>query len=207
MQIYHYHPDTREYLGHGPADPSPLEPGVWLIPANATGVQPPTAMDGKIRVWNGSAWAFEDIPAPPEPPAPEPEPEPEPEPTLEELFNSKMTAINAGKNRALDAGFLFTTGEGEEAREVLFDSDTKARLAYLELATKLGQDQTYATPWKASRGQWVVMDAALFMAVQPTYEAHIQSCFFWQAAREQELAYAYASGDKAAMLAVPTVKN
>jgi len=205
MEIYHYHSVTKEYLGSGLADPSPLEPGVWLIPANATGVQPPTAMDGKIRVWNGSAWAFEDIPAPPEPPAPEPEPEPEPEPTLEELFNSKMTAINAGKNRALDAGFLFTTGEGEEAREVLFDSDTKARLAYLELATQIQMDPAFSTAWKASTGNWVMMDVALFTALIPVYRAHVQACFEWQAAREQELAAAYASEDRSGMMAVSEV--
>lgn len=121
---------------------------------------------------------------------------------LQDLFAAKMEAINQGKNQALDAGFLFTVGEGEEARAVLFDSDAKARLAYLELATKLGQDQAYSTPWKASRGQWVTMDAALFADLQPAYEAHIQACFAWQAEREQELAAAYAAGDRATMEAM-----
>lgn len=109
---------------------------------------------------------------------------------LEDLFSAKMEAINNGKNRALDAGFLFTVGEGAEARDVLFDTDAKARLAYLELAVKLGQDSTYSTPWKASRGQWVTMGAALFAALQPAYEAHISGCFAWQAAKEQEVAAA-----------------
>lgn len=106
---------------------------------------------------------------------------------LQALVASKLKTINEGKNRALDGGFAFTIGEGEEARIVLFDSDAKARLAYLELALKLGQDPAYSTPWKASRGQWVTMDAALFAALQPAYEAHIQGCFAWQAAREQKV--------------------
>ena len=126
---------------------------------------------------------------------------------LTQLCAAKMEAVNEGKNRALDAGFLFTVGEGEDARAILFDSDAKARLAYLEFATKLGQDQSYSTPWKASRGQWVTMDAALFADLQPAYEAHIQACFAWQAEREQELAAAYAAGDRAAMEAVAEVMD
>jgi hypothetical protein len=51
------------------------------------------------------------------------------------------------------------------------------------------------------------MDAALFANLQPAYEAHIQACFAWQAAREQELAQAYAAEDRAAMEAVSTVKG
>jgi len=36
--IHHYHPETFDYLGDGEADLSPLEKGVWLIPAHATDV-------------------------------------------------------------------------------------------------------------------------------------------------------------------------
>lgn len=175
MQIYHYHPATGEYLGEGVADPSPLEPGAYLIPANATAVAPPTAMTGKVRVWRGE-WVFEDVQAG------EPTQDPEYEPTLEEVKAAKLVRINDAKNTALDGGFVH---DG-----VLFDSDSKARLAYLEFAFKLGQAPEYSTAWKASTGQWVVMDAALFMALQPAYEAHIQGCFAWQAAREMEVAAA-----------------
>lgn len=195
MQIYHYHPETGEYLGDGLADPSPLEPGKYLVPAHATTSAPPTAMAGKVRVWRGE-WVFEPM-AQGEPPV-----DPGYEPSIHDLAAAKLEAINSGKNVALDAGFRFTIGEGEGAREVIFDSDSKARLAYLELATKLGQDPAYATQWKASRGQWVTMDAALFADLQPAYEAHIQACFAWQAEREQELAAAYAAGDRAAMESV-----
>lgn len=127
----------------------------------------------------------------------------EPAVPLQDLFAAKMEAVNEGKNRALDAGFTTVVMGGEFPVAVLFDSDAKARLAYLELAVKLGQDQAYSTPWKASRGQWVTMDTALFAALQPAYEAHIQACFAWQAAREMEVAAALAlvdpeTGDEAA---------
>ena len=51
MKIYHYHPITGEYLGEGIADESPLEKGVFLIPANATGKKPPKHAEGKATVF------------------------------------------------------------------------------------------------------------------------------------------------------------
>lgn len=67
MKIYHYHPETLEYLGEGRADESPLEPGVFLIPAHATDAAPPAEVAGKTRHFEGGAWALRDIPVPPEP--------------------------------------------------------------------------------------------------------------------------------------------
>jgi hypothetical protein len=64
MDIYHYDQTTGEYLAPGTADPSPLEPGAWLIPAGATIHEPPAARDGTTRHWNGGGWEFRDIPPP-----------------------------------------------------------------------------------------------------------------------------------------------
>lgn len=71
MTIYHYHPVTKEFLGSGEADVSPLEHDVYLIPAHAVTTAPPAAQEGKFRKWNGAAWVYEDLPDPdpvPEPP-------------------------------------------------------------------------------------------------------------------------------------------
>ena len=38
------------------ADKSPLEEDVYLLPANATLVEPPECPEGKIPRWNGSSW-------------------------------------------------------------------------------------------------------------------------------------------------------
>lgn len=72
MQIYNYDADTGEYLGASTADESPLEPGVFLIPANSTTIVPPDAQDGKTINFENGAWVLKDIP--------EPEVEPEPPP-------------------------------------------------------------------------------------------------------------------------------
>ena len=61
MQIFNYHPLTREIIeGNEPsfADEDPLDPGNWLIPANATTAEPPAQQEGKIRCFVDGAWAL-----------------------------------------------------------------------------------------------------------------------------------------------------
>lgn len=69
--IYHLHPATGVFLGVGQADESPLEPGVFLLPAHSTAIEPPTFGEGQRAVFDGAAWNVEAIPAPlPPDPAP-----------------------------------------------------------------------------------------------------------------------------------------
>lgn len=56
MKIYHYHETTGEFLGADTADSSPLEPGVFLIPRNATQTQPPETGPDEVAVWREGAW-------------------------------------------------------------------------------------------------------------------------------------------------------
>ena len=74
MKIYHYNPDTGIYVGEGVADESPLEPGVWMIPANSVTTAPPNVGEDQFVVFNNGVWEVNTIPEP------EPEPEPAPEP-------------------------------------------------------------------------------------------------------------------------------
>lgn len=60
MKIYHYDQNTGEYLGDGEAAADPLEPGRWLIPAWATTIAPPEAVEGKVRYFDGLEWAYRD---------------------------------------------------------------------------------------------------------------------------------------------------
>ena len=57
MIIYHYHPEYNHFVGQDDADPSPLEPGKYLIPANATKIAPPECENGQIQIFDGTFWS------------------------------------------------------------------------------------------------------------------------------------------------------
>lgn len=44
------------YIGTTDADESPLEPGVWLIPARCVEIEPPAVTGSQWPRWNGVAW-------------------------------------------------------------------------------------------------------------------------------------------------------
>lgn len=55
--LYAYDPISGLYTGPAQADPSPLEPGVWLHPANTTETMPPTAGDREAAVYRSGGWS------------------------------------------------------------------------------------------------------------------------------------------------------
>ena len=57
MRIYNYDSATGEYLGAIEADESPLEPGVYLVPANATVKPAPALKPGEAAVFDGEIWS------------------------------------------------------------------------------------------------------------------------------------------------------
>lgn len=48
------------YVGETVADASPLEPGVWLIPARCVEVKPPVIPERKAALWDGESWQLID---------------------------------------------------------------------------------------------------------------------------------------------------
>lgn len=56
MKIYNYSPDTGAFIGESEADESPLEPGVVIIPAYATAIEPPATHAGKYPAFDGVTW-------------------------------------------------------------------------------------------------------------------------------------------------------
>jgi hypothetical protein len=61
MKIYNYHMETKHYLGSSNADESPLEPGVFLIPASATPIAPPEPQLNKVHIFNVENNSWETI--------------------------------------------------------------------------------------------------------------------------------------------------
>lgn len=56
ITAYSYHPVNKLYTGTTLAHPSPLEPGNYPPPANATLTPPPSLVDGQLAVYEGGAW-------------------------------------------------------------------------------------------------------------------------------------------------------
>lgn len=73
MFVYHWNPDTKVYVGSSEADESPLEPGVYLVPAFATlTVAPQTVANKHFLLWDEATKSWKETPIP-EPEAAEPE--------------------------------------------------------------------------------------------------------------------------------------
>ncbi|MCG9078929.1 DUF4376 domain-containing protein [Laribacter hongkongensis] len=55
MDLYHFDAAGR-HVGTSTADESPLEPGVFLVPAHATPLEPLPAGQNEVAMFDGSAW-------------------------------------------------------------------------------------------------------------------------------------------------------
>ncbi|ASJ79181.1 hypothetical protein P26059A_0029 [Curvibacter phage P26059A] len=87
--------DTNGYfVGVTTADESPLEEGVFLIPAGTVDSIPPSIPEGKLARWNGE-WTLEDIP----------QPEPEEPPVEPEPFKPKSVTMRQARLALLEAGY------------------------------------------------------------------------------------------------------
>jgi hypothetical protein len=58
MNGYNYSPLTGEYIDSVELRESPLEAGVFLVPANCTATALPEVPAGHAACWNGTAWAL-----------------------------------------------------------------------------------------------------------------------------------------------------
>lgn len=61
MEIYHYHPVTKEHIRTSPARENPKEPGKYLLPANATTVAVGSVPDGGVRVFDPSSGSWSSV--------------------------------------------------------------------------------------------------------------------------------------------------
>lgn len=111
--VYKYN-ENNCYIGTDRAFESPLEKGIFHIPANCTEIKPPEEKEGFNIKWNGTAWEYEEIPQEPEPP----------EPTLDELKAKKLTEVNAWTESKITGGFISScTGA-----PVRYDSDRDTQM-------------------------------------------------------------------------------
>lgn len=136
MRIYNYHPATREYLGQAQADESPLEPGVYLIPAFATTIEPPACPLGFIAKFDGEEWALVEYVPPVEVDEPEVAPE---EPWLDDCEI---------RLRLLDRGWL------NEVEALVADPETpRAVQIYWERSRKFKRNNVMVLQFAAALGK------------------------------------------------------
>ncbi|MDP4300336.1 hypothetical protein [Leptothrix discophora] len=62
MKVVYQTNAAGQYTGPIQADESPLEPGVWLIPAGCVEDAPPPLGDHEIARWDGTSWQVETLP-------------------------------------------------------------------------------------------------------------------------------------------------
>ncbi len=60
MKIYHYDPYSLEFTGSSDADPDPLTPGEFLLPAYSTGIAPPKFNENQIPLFLNFEWQLFD---------------------------------------------------------------------------------------------------------------------------------------------------
>jgi hypothetical protein len=171
--IYNYHQETGIFVGIDVADPSPLEPGVFLVPAYATTEAPPACGDGQHQVFRDGGWVVEDIP----------QPAPVPVLTADEVKASMWSRIKAERDRRIQSG-------GYKVGSKWFHSDTFSRTQQMGLVM-LGASIPANTPWKTMDGSTVTMTQALAGQI------------FAAAATSDIAIFAAAEAHKAAMEAIP----
>lgn len=62
MKIFHYDPDTYEYISDDIADPDPVDKGKWLIPAYTTNIEPLPPKENQIVCFIEDKWVYRDPP-------------------------------------------------------------------------------------------------------------------------------------------------
>lgn len=140
MIVHNYHFATGEYLGSSEADESPLEEGIFLIPAGATDIAPPAPQEGFVVRFAGGAWGYSPIEAPELPPTEEPTPYTPPSISDRQFFHilaidsliteaEALTAVKTGDAPAAFETFIESLPEGERfnARMLLEGATTFER--------------------------------------------------------------------------------
>lgn len=132
MKIYHYHPNTGDFVGVGIADLDPLDKKNYLIPAYSTAEAPPEITDGHYVSFVDGAWQLIANPTPviEEPPPPKTSLEIDTEKYLrransKNLLMAEMAAMNVARIKN-------GTWTVAQLTALMQDEQIKALIAHME---------------------------------------------------------------------------
>lgn len=156
--VYQYD-ESGYYTGPETAFESPLEPGIYLIPASCTETEPPQPDDGCRVRWDGSGWAQE--------PIPEPDPKPEP-PTLEELRTQKVEMANRTCESTIYSGVDAELSAGTQ--HFALTPNDQTNIDSMFTAVTLGATEY---PYHADGEKCAMYSAADIMALYVAYKSFV----------------------------------
>lgn len=176
--IFHYHPVSGVFLGSGVARESPLETGVYFVPANATTDAPPPCQAGEQPVYINGVWEVQPILQS------TPEPEPEPKNAKEEVWE----LIKAERDRITQSGGYPLDGYWFHSDAYSLSQQQGLILAAMQVQAAGGDMNAplMATPWYAMGSVPVEMTASLALRLLPA--AMEQQVAIFEAAKAHKVA-------------------
>ena len=167
MIVYSYDPVTGEYLGTTTADPNPVEPGEYLMPAFTTTVQPPVPAEGHKAIWQSDVWT--EVPV--EFIAPQEEPL-----TLGQMKAIRKEQIEKDRDAQLYSTFAFTVPSTQ--LPVLADADQQSQ-ANILLAAQLAQvpGAPASVLWRMADNSLASLTATDVLAMAKAMGDHIQATY------------------------------
>jgi len=172
MKIYHYHPETKEYIGESEAAKSPLKENVYLIPAFATELAP-FLEDGKIPHFENNQWINKDIV----------QPILEAKKTLEESKQEKINQLKSNRDIALNNSIYSINIDGEGCEFYLKTSDLQAikgRIDYLV-------NDIETSSWGCADGRRVQLNKTAFKSLYKQINENDETVYDLYAEKIEEI--------------------
>jgi hypothetical protein len=163
MKVFNYNPDTGEFVSESEADESPLEPGVFLIPANATDLEPPSYGPGERAVFAEGKWSVETIHGP----------------SSDAVKAIQWERIKTERDRLIQGGGYPLDGYWFHSDAYSLAQQQGLILTAMQVQASGGDmgAPLMATPWYAMGGVPVVMTASLALRLLPAAMAQQVAIF------------------------------
>lgn len=163
------------FVGMTVADESPLEPGVWLMPARAVDVAAPEVPEGYRAKWSGVSFDLEEITAGPEPEQPAPLTLAERRAIRWEQIKARRSTVEGGGVRA--QGHWFQTDLESQVKHQSNLIDARDILATGGSASDVLTIGGYPLMWKTTDNGQVPMTAGLAIEIAAAIKVMVATAY------------------------------